>query len=59
MVRNARVVDGACGPAFLGDVVVKDGLISAIDVVVGGAAREIDAKGHIGAPGLIDIDAVS
>ena len=55
VIRNARVVDGAGGSAFLGDVAVKDGLISAIGAVAGTGKREIDAKGQVLAPGFIDI----
>ena len=55
VIRNARVVDGAGGPAFLGDVALKDGLISGIGAVAGTGAREIDAKGQVLAPGFIDI----
>ena len=43
VIRNARVVDGGGGAAFMGDVAVKDGLISAIGAVAGAGKREIDA----------------
>jgi N-acyl-D-aspartate/D-glutamate deacylase len=55
VVRNARVVDGTGAASFAADVAVKDGVIASIGTFAGSAKREIDAKGHVLAPGFIDI----
>lgn len=55
VIRNARVVDGTGAASFAADVAVKDGVIAAIGKFAGTARREIDAKGHVLAPGFIDI----
>ena len=55
VIRNARVVDGTGAEAFMGDVAVKDGLITAVGLVPATGKREIDAGGHVLAPGFIDI----
>jgi N-acyl-D-amino-acid deacylase len=55
VIRNARVVDGTGTAAFMGDVAVRDGLISAIGAVPSAGRREIDAAGKVLAPGFIDI----
>jgi N-acyl-D-aspartate/D-glutamate deacylase len=55
VVRNARVVDGTGAAAFAADVAVKDGTIAFIGKFAGTAKREIDARGHVLAPGFIDI----
>ena len=55
VIRNARVVDGAGGAAFAADVAVNGGRITAVGTVAGAGKREIDAGGHVLAPGFIDI----
>jgi N-acyl-D-amino-acid deacylase len=55
VIRNARVVDGTGAASFAADVAVKDGVIASIGKFEGSAIREIDARGHVLAPGFIDI----
>ncbi len=55
VIRNARVVDGTGAAAFTADVAVRDGVIVSIGKFTGSASREIDAHGHVLAPGFIDI----
>ena len=59
IIRNGTIVDGTGVPAFVGDVAIIDGLVSAVgrpgtvDAVDG--AREIDAEGLLVTPGWVDI----
>lgn len=55
VIRNGRVLDGAGNPFVRADVAIKDGRIARIGRVEGGGAREIDARGKVVAPGLIDM----
>jgi N-acyl-D-aspartate/D-glutamate deacylase len=60
VIRNARIVDGTGDSSFDGDVVVQEGTIAAVGKAVSGGqlskgTREIDAKGHVVAPGFIDV----
>ena len=56
VIRNARIVDGAVGPWFRGDVAVRGGRIARVGrVEAASAAREIDAAGRVLAPGFIDV----
>ena len=55
LITNGRIVDGSGGPAFRGDVAVKDGRIAEIGRLAGAAAaRKVDAEGRVVAPGFID-----
>jgi N-acyl-D-amino-acid deacylase len=54
-IRNARIVDGTGAKAFTGDVGITGDKIVAVGRVGGKAKTEIDAKGHVLAPGFIDI----
>ena len=56
LIRGATVIDGTGGPPQFVDVAVYDGRISAVEVRrTGTAAREIDGRGRVLAPGFIDI----
>jgi N-acyl-D-amino-acid deacylase len=54
LIKSGHIVDGSGGPAFRGDVAVKDGKIVEIGKLSGPAARTIDAGGRVVAPGFID-----
>src|SRR5260370_27283389 len=56
IIRNARIVDGTGAPAFSGDVAIAGGKIAAVGKLTDAkAARTIDARGHVLAPGFIDV----
>jgi N-acyl-D-aspartate/D-glutamate deacylase len=54
VVRNGLVIDGTGAPARQGDVAVAGDRIVAIGDVPERGREEIDAEGHIVAPGFID-----
>jgi len=54
VVRNGLIVDGTGAAARSGDVAIRDGVIVAIGEVGAGAAKEIDARGLLVAPGWVD-----
>ncbi|MGH7828044.1 MAG: N-acyl-D-amino-acid deacylase family protein [Candidatus Binatia bacterium] len=54
VIRNGLVVDGTGSAGFEADVAVEDEKITAIGKNVGAGKKEIDAKGHVVAPGFID-----
>ncbi len=56
IIANGRIVDGAGGPWYYGDVAIKGDSIVAIGKFDSKtAARTLDAKGMVVAPGFIDI----
>jgi N-acyl-D-amino-acid deacylase len=56
LIRNARIVDGTGKAAFSGDVAIASGKIAAIgDLASSKAARTVDARQHVLAPGFIDV----
>jgi N-acyl-D-aspartate/D-glutamate deacylase len=55
IIRNGTIVDGLGGEPFVGDVAVSNGVIAAVGVVDGDAAREIDATGLLVTPGFVDL----
>jgi dihydroorotase len=59
LVRGGRVVDPASGRDAVGDVLIADGKIAALDGSAKGAAadRTVEAKGLVVAPGLVDLSA--
>jgi N-acyl-D-amino-acid deacylase len=55
LITNARIVDGTGTPWYRGEVAVKgDAIVAVAPKVEGSAARTIDAKGQVVAPGFID-----
>lgn len=56
VITNARIVDGAGNPWFRADVGVKDGRIARVGKIdPSEAAKVVDARGQILAPGFIDV----
>jgi len=54
VVRHGLVVDGTGAPGYEADVAVAGETIAAIGRHLGPARREVDARGHVVAPGFID-----
>src|SRR5436190_10783893 len=54
VIRGGTVVDGTGAPGRRADVAIEDGRIAEIDDRLDGD-RELDASGHVVAPGFIDI----
>ena len=58
IITNARIVDGTCRPAFVGDIVINDGRITEVTEAAQirrDAKRVIDADGLLVTPGFVDI----
>lgn len=56
ILRNGTIVDGTGRSRFVGDVAVKDGLLTQVGgTVTGTADEEIDATGLLVTPGFVDI----
>ena len=55
LIKNANIVDGTGTEAFIGDVLVEDGVIKNVGNIDGEFETVIDANGLILAPGFIDI----
>jgi N-acyl-D-amino-acid deacylase len=54
VIRGGQVVDGTGSPGRRADVAISDGRIVAIEDRIEGG-RQLDATGHVVAPGFIDI----
>ncbi len=54
LIKNGTVVDGSGGASYRADVAVSDGKIAAIGKINARAKQQIDAEGHIVAPGFVD-----
>lgn len=56
IIKNAKIVDGTGQSSFLGEVLISEGKIKAVERNLGNQAeREIDAKGAVLAPGFVDL----
>jgi N-acyl-D-amino-acid deacylase len=56
LIRNGRIVDGTGNPSYQGDVGIRQGRVAAVGNLNGRrAARTIDAKGLVVAPGFVDM----
>jgi N-acyl-D-amino-acid deacylase len=56
LITNGRVIDGTGNPWFRADVAIKDGRIARIGrISPAEAAKVLDARGQIVAPGFIDV----
>ncbi|MEC9346857.1 MAG: amidohydrolase family protein [Pseudomonadota bacterium] len=54
-ITNGLIVDGTGKPGWRGDIGIVDGKVVAMGKAEGEAKRTIDAKGHVVAPGFVDI----
>jgi len=54
LFRGGRIVDGSGLPSYVGDIAIKDGKISEIGRIQGGAVKTINVDGLVVAPGFID-----
>lgn len=54
VIRGGTVIDGTGAPGVVADVAVRDGRIVAVGPDLHGE-RELDATGHVVAPGFIDV----
>ena len=54
LIKNGMVVDGSGSAGYQADVAVAGEKIVAIGKNLGAGKKEIDAKGHVVAPGFID-----
>ena len=54
VIRGGTVIDGTGAPGMRADVAIDDGRITEVGEGLGGE-RELDATGHVVAPGFIDI----
>src|SRR6204780_4511201 len=56
IIRNGTIIDGLGGEPYVGDVAVRDGVITTVGHVNGDTAgREIHANGLLVTPGFVDL----
>ena len=55
VIRNARIADGLGNELRDGDLAVKDGRVAAIGRIQDSVAPELNAQGHVLAPGAVDL----
>ncbi len=54
-ITGGTIVDGTGKPGFAGDVGIEGGRVVALGKAEGGAAKTIDARGKVVAPGFVDV----
>jgi N-acyl-D-aspartate/D-glutamate deacylase len=54
LIKNGTVIDGSGSAAVAADVAIDGEKITAVGKNLGSGKKEIDAKGHVVAPGFID-----
>jgi len=55
VIRGGTVVDGTGAPRFVADIAIDGGIITAVGQISSAGREEIDATGHVVAPGFVDI----
>ena len=55
VIRGGTIVDGSGGKPYIGDVVVDNGIITAVGNLTAQGREEIDARGLYVTPGFVDI----
>ncbi len=55
VIRNGLLVDGTGEPAYSGDIAIDGDRITRVGTVTDAGKQEIDAKGHVVAPGFVDV----
>ncbi|MEP6391615.1 MAG: D-aminoacylase [Halioglobus sp.] len=55
VIRNGLLVDGTGEPAYSGDIAIDGDRITRVGKVTDTGKQEIDAKGHVVAPGFVDV----
>lgn len=54
IIKGGNIVDGSGAPAFIGDIAIDDGKISAVGPISAEAKETIDASGLLVTPGWVD-----
>ena len=55
VIRGGTIVDGTGAPAFVGDVAIDNGIITAVGGTAGPAKRDVNATGKLVTPGWVDV----
>ncbi|MEM7285412.1 MAG: amidohydrolase family protein [Actinomycetota bacterium] len=55
VIRNGTIIDGTGDDRRVGDIAVSDGIVTEVGAVDGTGTREVDAEGHLVAPGFVDV----
>ena len=55
IIKNGFIVNGLNTPGYMGDIGIKDGIISKIGTLSDQASKIIEANGQVVAPGFVDI----